>query len=41
MVEIVKNQWDSNLRRAGVSEKDCAAISSAFIYDGFFYDVVE
>ncbi len=41
IVETVKNQWDSSLRRAGVSEKDCAAISSAFIYDGFFYDIAE
>ncbi len=36
---VVQNQWDNSLRRAGVSEKDCRAISSAFIYDGFFYDM--
>lgn len=36
MVEIVRNEWDSSLRRAGVSESDCRAISQAFIYEGFF-----
>lgn len=40
MVETVKGEWDASLRRAGVSEKDCATVSSAFIYDGFFYEVL-
>jgi serine/threonine-protein kinase HipA len=38
MVSIVRSEWDSNLRRAGASEQDCAAIASAFIYEGFFFD---
>jgi len=41
MVKTVRSQWDNSLRRAGVSEKDYATISSAFIYDGFFYEMAE
>jgi hypothetical protein len=26
------------MRRAGVSEADCEAIASAFLYEGFFYE---
>lgn len=37
IVETVKSEWNTCLRRAGASEKDCAAIGQAFIYDGFFY----
>ncbi|MDX1900381.1 MAG: type II toxin-antitoxin system HipA family toxin [Gammaproteobacteria bacterium] len=37
IVNTVKHEWDASLRRAGASEKDCAAIATAFIYEGFFY----
>ncbi len=39
IVETVKREWDSSLRRAGASEKDCNAIARAFIYEGFFYKI--
>ncbi|VAW87576.1 hypothetical protein MNBD_GAMMA16-1424 [hydrothermal vent metagenome] len=41
MVKTVQSERNNSLRRAGFSERDCAAISSAFIYDGFFYDIAE
>ncbi len=41
IVATVKSEWHSSLRRVGVSERDCNTVSSAFIYDGFFYDVIE
>ncbi len=34
----VREQWRPTMRRAGVSEGDCEAIKSAFIYDGLFYE---
>ena len=37
MIATVRSEWDATLRRAGVSENDCAAIASAFIYEGFFF----
>lgn len=37
IIATVRSEWDSSLRRAGASEKDCAAIASAFIYEGFFF----
>ena len=33
----VREQWRTHMRRAGVTERDCEAISSAFLYDGLFY----
>ncbi len=36
----VRNEWRPTLRRAGVSETDCEAIKSAFVYDGLFYENV-
>ena len=33
----IKNTWYETARRAGVSELDCEKISSAFVYEGFFY----
>jgi serine/threonine-protein kinase HipA len=36
IVNIVKNEWDNTLSRAGASKKDCAAIEQAFIYNGFY-----
>jgi serine/threonine-protein kinase HipA len=38
IVETVRNAWRPTLRRAGVSETDCEAIASAFLYEGFFYE---
>jgi len=37
IIATVRSEWDSSLRRAGASEKDCVAIASAFIYEGFFF----
>lgn len=36
--KVIRANWDACLYRAGVSDKDCKTISSAFIYDGYFYD---
>ena len=33
----VRDQWRAHMRRAGVTERDCEAIGSAFLYDGLFY----
>ncbi len=38
MVETVRASWRATMRRAGVSERDCEAIRSAFLYDGLFYE---
>ncbi|UCE51976.1 MAG: type II toxin-antitoxin system HipA family toxin [Desulfobacterales bacterium] len=38
IVETVRNAWRPTMRRAGVSEADCEAITSAFLYKGFFYE---
>jgi serine/threonine-protein kinase HipA len=37
IIETVRNQWRPTMRRAGVSETDCDAIATAFLYKGFFY----
>jgi serine/threonine-protein kinase HipA len=36
MKKQVKNCWYRSARKAGVSERDCDAIKSAFAYSGFF-----
>ncbi len=36
---IVGSEWDAHLRRAGVSDKDCAAIASAKLYAGLDYPI--
>lgn len=38
MIERIRKNWYHCLRRAGVSEKDCDIVSTAFVYEGFFYD---
>jgi serine/threonine-protein kinase HipA len=38
ILEIVRSVWRSTMQRAGVSEADCEAITSAFLYEGFFYE---
>ena len=37
IVETVRNAWQPTMRWAGVSDADCRAISTAFLYEGFFY----
>ncbi len=37
LVNTIKHEWNPCLRRAGANDTDCAAISRAFIYDGFFF----
>ena len=37
MVDVVRSEWHNSLRRAGVTEADCARIANAFVYEGFFY----
>jgi len=41
IVTVVRNEWDNCLHRAGASNNDCKAVSSAFIYDGFFHEMEE
>ena len=41
MVQTIRAEWDACLRRAGTSKADCNAISSAKLYDGFFYSSEE
>ena len=38
IAKTVREQWRARMRRAGVSEGDCEAIRSAFVYDGLFYE---
>ncbi len=38
ITQTVREQWCPTLRRAGVSERDCKAIKSAFVYEGLFYE---
>ena len=37
MAEYVRERWYATARGAGVSERDCAAIAPAYVYEGFFY----
>ncbi|MDA0704527.1 MAG: HipA domain-containing protein [Proteobacteria bacterium] len=37
ITETVRDEWHATMRRAGVSEQDCDAITSAFLYDGLFF----
>lgn len=38
IVDIVRASWRETMRRVGVSERDCEAIRSAFLYDGLFFE---
>jgi serine/threonine-protein kinase HipA len=38
VTETVRGQWHATMRRAGVSDRDCDAIASAFLYDGLFFE---
>ena len=37
IVSTVRDRWRSAMKRAGASERDCAAVASAFLYEGLFY----
>jgi serine/threonine-protein kinase HipA len=37
MARFIKENWYQGMRRAGVTEKDCGMIASAFEYEGFYY----
>ena len=41
MVDTVRAAWRPTMRRTGVSEADCDAIRSAFVYPGLSHDVAE
>ncbi|MCY4059290.1 MAG: hypothetical protein OXG44_14940 [Gammaproteobacteria bacterium] len=41
IVDTVRATWRSTMQSAGVSEMDCYAIRSAFVYPGLFHDVAE
>jgi serine/threonine-protein kinase HipA len=36
ITDTVRSTWRATMRRTGVSETDCEAIASAFLYPGFF-----
>jgi serine/threonine-protein kinase HipA len=38
IIATVRSEWQTAMRRANVSEKDCERIARAFVYDGLFYD---
>jgi serine/threonine-protein kinase HipA len=38
MTATVKDRWYATFRREGVSERDCEAVSRAFVYAGLFLD---
>jgi serine/threonine-protein kinase HipA len=38
IAEQVRGSWRATMRREGVSEQDCDAIGSAFLYDGLFLE---
>ena len=40
ITSTVRAGWYTEMRRAGVSSRDCEAIRAAFLYDGLFYDNV-
>ena len=37
-VDVVRALWYETMRCVGVSERDCEAIRSAFLYDGLFFE---
>lgn len=40
VTRTVREEWRTRMRRAGVSERDCEAIKSAFVYEGLLYENV-
>ena len=41
VVTAVQEDWRPAMRRAGVSEGDCEALQSAFVYEGLTYEAAE
>ncbi|MHB0949660.1 MAG: hypothetical protein ACYC4J_11445 [Gemmatimonadaceae bacterium] len=41
MVDVVRGEWEGEVRRDGGTDADCAAIAPAFVHEGFEYEVVE
>ena len=41
IVDTVRAAWRATMQRAGVSEMDCDATRSAFVYPGLFHDATE
>jgi serine/threonine-protein kinase HipA len=39
--QVVTNEWETAVRRQGGTAADCAAIRSAFVYEGFEYPTFE
>lgn len=37
VTDTVRASWHATMRRAGVSDQDCHAIGSAFLYEGLFF----
>ena len=37
-VRTVRDQWRTHMRRAGVTERDCEAVSGAFLYEGLLHE---
>lgn len=40
-VDTVRAEWRTTMQHAGVSEVDCDAIRSAFVYGGLFHEATE
>lgn len=40
VARTVREEWRTQMRRAGVSERDCDAIKRAFVYEGLFHENV-
>ncbi len=39
IVETVRSSWRPTMRRAGASDRDCEAVSKAFLHDGLFFEM--
>ncbi|MDN5865526.1 MAG: type II toxin-antitoxin system HipA family toxin [Gammaproteobacteria bacterium] len=39
ITETVRGAWHATMRCAGVSDRDCRAIASAFLYEGLFFEM--
>lgn len=39
IIGTIRASWHATMRRAGVSERDCEAIRTAFLHDGLFFDM--
>lgn len=38
ITETVRGAWRATMRRVGVTDQDCEAIASAFLYEGLFFE---